>query len=281
VRLTLGTKLEHNDFSGFEVQPSVRAAWDLSNTRTLWGAVSRAVRVPTRIEQNEYIVVTDPTASEVGVVLGSRNFHAEEVLAFELGYRWRPLADLSLDFTAYRNRYTGLASLELGTPFLDAATGQIIVPLLTENLIDGHATGLEGLVQYSPVEWWRLSVSYSYIQMSLTPLGADFNRNRFYAGSTPRNQAGVQSYFDLPHNVELYGGLRVLSAIETLPEVVNGSGDPGYQELDLNAIWHATAHLELSLEGRSLLHANHVEFGAPDERSAIDRSVFGRMTWEL
>jgi iron complex outermembrane recepter protein len=281
VHLTLGTKLEHNDFSGFEVQPSVRAAWDLTDTRTLWGAVSRAVRVPTRIEQDEDVDATNPAGNPVVVLLGNRSFHAEQVLAFELGYRWRPLADLSLDLAAFRNRYTGLASLELGTPYLDAATGQTILPLYTENLIDGHATGLEGLAQYSPVDWWRLSVNYSYMQMSLTPLGEDLNRGHFYEGSTPRNQAGVQSYFDLPHNVELYGGVRVLSAVETLPEIVNGTGDPGYQELDLNAIWHASPRLTLSLEGDSLLHSSHVEFGGPDERSAIKRSVFGRLTWDL
>ena len=281
LRLTIGTKLEHNDFSGFEVQPSVRAAWDVAATQTLWGAVSRAVRVPTRIERDVDIDATDPAGNPVIVLLGNRNFHAEQVLAFELGYRWRPTSDLALDLAAFRNRYTGLASLELGTPFLDAATGQVIVPLLNENLIDGHSTGLEALAMYSPVDGWRLSVNYSYIEMRLTPLGLDANRNSFYQGSTPRNQFGIQSWFDLPHGVELYGGLRVISAIDTLPEVVNGTGDPGYQELDLNAIWHATAHLTLSLEGRSLLHGSHVEFGADYERSGIERSVFGRVTWDL
>ncbi|MDE2261454.1 MAG: TonB-dependent receptor [Gammaproteobacteria bacterium] len=281
VRLTLGTKLEHNDFSGFEAQPSLRAAWDLSDTRTLWAAVSRAVRVPTRIERDVDVAATDPAGNPVIVLLGNRSFHPERVLAFELGYRWRPLADVSLDLAAFRNRYTGLSSLELGTPFLDAATGQTIVPLLNENLTDGHSTGLEGLAMYSPVGWWRLSVNYSYMQMSLAPLGRDFNRGRFYAGSTPRNQFGMQSYLDLPHDVEVYGGLRLLSAIESMPEVVDGTGDPGYQELDLNAIWRATPHLTLSLEGHSLLHASHVEFGGPGERSAIERSVFGRVKWQL
>ncbi|HUA23447.1 MAG TPA: TonB-dependent receptor [Steroidobacteraceae bacterium] len=280
VHLTLGTKLEHNGFSGFEVQPSVRAAWNLSDTSTLWSAVSRAVRVPTRIEQDEDIVASNPAGNPVIVLLGNRNFRAEEVLAFELGYRWQPLTDLSLDLAAFRNRYTGLESLELGTPFLDTA-GQTIYPVLAENLIDGHATGLEGLVQYSPVDWWRVAVNYSYMQMSLQPLGEDLNRNRFYAGSTPRNQAGIQSYFDLSHNVELYGGVRVLSAVETLPEIVNGTGDPGYQELDVNAIWHVNPRLTLSLEGDSLLHTSHIEFGDPDERSAIKRSVFGRLTWNM
>jgi len=281
VRLTLGTKLEHNDFSGFEVQPSARLAWSASRTQTLWAAVSRAVRVPTRLERDVNIDVTDPAGNPVVVLLGNRRFRAEQVLAFELGYRWQPLPDLSLDFAAFRNRYTGLASLELGTPFLDAATGQTIVPLLDQNLVDGHSTGLEGLALYSPVGWWRLQLDYSYIDMRLTPLGADLNRERYFAGSTPRNQLGLQSYFDLPHHIELYGGLRVLSAVRTLPEVVNGTGDPGYQELDVNAIWRATPRLTLSLEGRSLLHAAHVEFGGPDERSAIRRSVFGRLTWRF
>jgi iron complex outermembrane receptor protein len=281
VRLTLGTKLEHNDFSGFEAQPSVRAAWDLSDTQTLWGAVSRAVRVPTRVERDIDVDITDPAGNPVIVLLGNHDLHAEQVLAFELGYRWQPLPDLSLDLATYRNRYTGLASIELGTPFHDAATGQTVVPLLDENLIDGHSTGIEGLAMYSPVEWWRLSVDYSYIDMQLTPLGADLNRNRFFAGSTPRNQLGLQSYFELPHDLELHAGLRELSAIRTLPEVVNGTGDSGYQELDLDAMWKASPHLTLSLDGRSLLHADHVEFGGPDERSAIDRSIFGRMTWEL
>jgi iron complex outermembrane recepter protein len=280
VRLTLGTKLEHNDFSGFEVQPSLRAAWNLADTQTVWGAISRAVRVPTRLERDVDIDATDPAGNPVVVLLGNRDFHAEEVLAFEAGYRWQPMHDLSLDLAAFRNRYTGLASLELGTPFLDAA-GQIIYPLFNENLIDGHSTGLEGLALYSPLAWWRLSVNYSYIDMKLAALGQDLNRNRFVEGSTPRNQVGVQSDFDLPHGVQLHAGLRVVSAIVSLPEIVDGTGDPGYQELDLNAIWHATRQLTLSLDGRSLLHASHVEFGDAAERSAIRRSVYGRVTWQL
>lgn len=281
VHVTLGTKLEHNDFSGFEVQPSVRAAWSPTRRQTVWGAVSRAVRVPTRIERDVSIAATNPAGNPVIMLLGNRAFHSEEVLAFELGYRVRPTSDLSLDLAAFRNRYTGLASMELGTPFLDPATGQTIIPLMDRNLVDGHSTGLEGLAMYSPAGWWRLSVDYSYIDMQLTPLGADLNRERFFAGSTPRNQFGVQAWLDLPHEVELYGGLRALSAVRTLPEVVNGTGDPGYQELDLNAIWHATAHLTVSLQGRSLLHATHIEFGGPNERSAIRRSVFGRLTWHF
>lgn len=281
VRVTLGTKLEDSTFSGFEAQPSVRAAWSPRHTQTLWGAVSRAVRVPTLLERNVDVYVSNPAADTVLVLLGNRNFKAEQVLAYELGYRWQPLADLSLDLAAFRNRYTGLESLEVGTPFVDAATAQTIVPLLDRNLVDGHATGAEAELTCSPLPWWRIVLGYSYLDMRLNALGQDLNRERFLQGSTPRNQFSLQSYFDLPHGVELFAGVRAVSAIRTLPEVVSGSGDPGYQELDVHARWQASRHLELSLEGRSLLHARHVEFGGPGERSAIERSVFGRLTWRF
>ncbi len=141
--------------------------------------------------------------------------------------------------------------------------------------------GLEGLAMYSPVAWWRLSVNYSYMQMSLTPLGADYQPQSLLRGlDSPQSVRRAV----LLQPAAWRGGLRRAArplGHRNPPEVVNGTGDPGYQELDLNAIWRATPHLTLSLEGRSLLHASHVEFGDPDERSAIERSVFGRLTWHL
>src|SRR6185437_13606500 len=100
VRVTVGTKLEHNDFSGFEVQPSIRAAWTMDPTRTLWAAISRAVRVPTRLERDVAIDVTDPAGNPVAVLMGNRGFHAEELLAYELGYRWQVAPNVSLDLAS-------------------------------------------------------------------------------------------------------------------------------------------------------------------------------------
>ena len=48
VTLTLGTKVEHNDYTGFEVQPSGRLQWNVTPKQTLWAAVSRAVRTPSQ-----------------------------------------------------------------------------------------------------------------------------------------------------------------------------------------------------------------------------------------
>ncbi len=79
LRVTLGTKLEHNDFSGFEVQPSVRMAWLPRENHTLWVAISRAVRVPTRIERDIAIDITDPAGDPVARWLGNDDFESERL----------------------------------------------------------------------------------------------------------------------------------------------------------------------------------------------------------
>ncbi len=281
VHITLGTKLEHNDFSGFEVQPSIRAAWSLAPTQTLWAAISRAVRVPTRLERDVDIAVTDPTGNPVGILMGNRDFHAEQLLAYELGYRWQPAPSVSLDLASFHNHYTGMASLEIGTPYIDPNTGQTIIPIINQNRTDGRADGVEALVTYSPLSYWRLSLTYSYIDMSLDAHGMDLNRGRFEEGSTPRNQAGVRSYLDLPHDLELDVQFRALSALRSLPQIVTGEGLAGYEELDVRLGWRLSRRMRLSLDGQNLLHGNHVEYGAPGQRSAIRRSVYGKISWEF
>jgi iron complex outermembrane recepter protein len=278
VRIILGTKLEHNDFSGFEVQPSIRAAWELAPTRTLWAAISRAVRVPTRLERDVDIDASDPTAPVVARLLGNRDFHAEQLLAYELGYRWQLAPALSIGLASFHDRYTGLASLEFATPFIDPNTGQTILPIVNENLTDGRADGIETLVTYSPLDYWRLSLTYSYIDISLDARGMDLNGGRFAEDSTPKNQVGLRSYLDLPHNFQLDIELRALSALSRIP---TGGAIAGYQELNVRVGWRPARYTQLSLDGQNLLHEHHVEFGAPDQRSAIRRSVYGKISWEF
>jgi iron complex outermembrane recepter protein len=281
LHVTLGTKLEHNDFSGFEAQPSIRAAWDLATTRTLWAAISRAVRVPTRIERDVDIDVTDPAGNPVARLLGNPNFHAEQLVAFELGYRWQLDPTVFLDLASFHNHYTGLASFEFGTPFIDPNSGQTVIPVVNENLTDGRADGLETLLTWSPQPFWRLALNYSYIDMSLDAHGMDLNRSRFAQGSTPRNQVGLRSYLDLPHGVQLDIQYRALSAIDSLPQSVTGEGVGGYQDLDVRLGWRVAHQVQLSLLGSNLLHDHHVEFGVPGQRSAIRRSVYGKVAWEF
>jgi iron complex outermembrane receptor protein len=279
LRVTLGTKLEHNDFSGFEVQPSARVAWDPVSGHTLWSAVSRAARVPTRIERDIAIDLNNPASNPIGRLLGNRDFDAEELIAYEAGYRWHAREDLLVDVAAFYNRYEDLASLEIGAPFISPVDGRIVVPVRNQNLTDGTAKGVEVLVNFSPLPAWRLFASYSYIDLSLDPRGTDLNRGRFLEGATPRHQLGLRSLLDLPGDFQLDAHWRRLTDVRSLPDNVNGGGVPGYAELDVRIAWRGWPRMEISLVGQNLLHDHHPEFGTPAARGEIERGVYGKIAW--
>src|SRR6267378_752343 len=73
LHLALGTKIEHNDYTGFEIQPSGRVNWTLSPAATLWAAVSRAVRTPSRVDRELYAPGQPPY-----FLAGGPGFHSEE-----------------------------------------------------------------------------------------------------------------------------------------------------------------------------------------------------------
>jgi iron complex outermembrane receptor protein len=279
LRLTLGTKVEHNDFSGFEVQPSVRLAWDVAEERTLWAAVSRAVRVPTRLERDFAVDVSDPAGNPVLRLLGNEDFDAEELLAYELGFRWQPRPSLAVDLATFYNRYEGLASLELGAPFVSPVDGRIVVPIINENLTDGTAIGFEALTTFSPAEYWRLVASYSYLDLQLDAHGADLNHGEFLEGATPRHQLSLRSSFDLPHAVQVDAVFRRLSAVRSIPQMANGDGIGGYSEFDVRVAWRPAPTLELALVGQNLLHDHHAEFGTPAARGEVERGVYGKAVY--
>jgi iron complex outermembrane recepter protein len=279
LKATIGTKLEDNEFSDFEVQPSVRLAWDIVPGQTLWGAVSRAARIPTRLERDFAIDVTDPNGNPIVRILGNEDFDSEELLAYEAGYRWQALAHLSLDVAAFYNRYEGLASLELGDPFIDPVDGRTVVPILNQNLTDGDSQGLEILLTYSPLRQWRVSTSYSFVELDLDPRGTDLNRGRAYEGATPRHQIGLRSSLDVTDSLQLDAFLRYSSDIEESPDNSSDEGIDGYTELDVRVAWQAWEQLEVSVVGQNLLDERHVEFGSPEARGAIERSVYAKLAW--
>ena len=56
--LTLGSKFEHNDDTGLEIQPNARVLWRPIETATVWGSVARAVRTPSRADSGGVINLT-------------------------------------------------------------------------------------------------------------------------------------------------------------------------------------------------------------------------------
>jgi iron complex outermembrane receptor protein len=280
LRVTLGTKLEHNDFSGFEVQPSVRMTWQPRDGHSLWTAVSRAVRVPTRFERDVKVDASDPAGNPVIRLVGNDDFESEQLIAYEAGYRWRPLERLSFDLALFYNDYDKLAAIELGTPFVDPDTGQTVIPVESQNFMDGRTYGAELQVEWQPVEGWRLTGSYSHIDMDLTPKGLDLNRNEWVEGSTPRNLAGLRSLLSWG-DFELDAQLRYQSRIRTQPVTLTGEGVDAYTELDVRLGWQASDEWMVSLMGQNLLHDEHPEFGPIDSRGNLERAAYLKVEWRL
>lgn len=275
--LTLGTKVEHNDFSGFEVQPSIRAAWTPDDQHSLWAAVSRAVRVPTRFERDVRVDASDPAGNPVYRLLGNPDFAAERLIAYELGYRWQASRELWLDLALFHNDYDRLVSLELGTPFLDG-TGRTIVPVLDRNIGSGRSRGAELLVEWQPRDFWRLSASYSAIELELDSPGLDINRNVWVEGSTPRGMAGLRSLLTLGR-VDIDAQFRHHTRIRRLPGDLSNLGIDAYSALDLRLSWSATPDLQVTLMGQNLLDQEHVEFGTPGARGALSRAAWLKVEW--
>jgi len=264
VRLTLGTKLEHNRWTGFEVQPSVRLAWIPNDRHTLWGAVSRAVRTPTRYDED----IVFYTAAGTPLLEGSNRFVSEEMLAYEVGYRAQVRTGLLLDVATYYNTYDHLRSYE------PAPT--TVFPYSFGNQLDADTWGFELRMSAQATSWWRLYMGYAYFNkhLRLDPASQDPTGGKA-EGDDPRSRFILRSQMDLPRGLELDGALR---CVARLPSPVV----PAYTELDLRLGWHATNALELSLVGQNLLHARHPEFGAPSPvRQEVQRNVYGKVTWRF
>ncbi|MEZ5824452.1 MAG: TonB-dependent receptor [Geminicoccaceae bacterium] len=115
-RLTasVGIKLEHNDYTGFEIQPTARAIYRFDNGHSLWGAVSRAVRTPSALDTdaNAILSVVPPS---LAVPLPTRlrlrendDVSSEELWAFEAGYRAQLDETLNVDIAGFANYYDDL-----------------------------------------------------------------------------------------------------------------------------------------------------------------------------
>ena len=256
VTLTVGARAEHNDFSGFEFQPTVRARWMPRPRTVLWGAVSRAVRTPTRLDADVRSVL--PTG-EIVAIGGGDAFVAESVVAYEAGYRVHLLSSLSVDIAAYHNEYDRLRSQEPGPP------------LVLANGLRGRTNGLETQVTVRPTGWMRWQGSWTLFDkhLELRPGSADPTGGSA-EGNDPGQQFGLRSSFNLPHRTEVEGFLRHVGELPA-PTV------PAYTELNLRASWGVTDDFELAVVGANLLHESHAEFGTPGPlRAEIERSVYVR-----
>jgi iron complex outermembrane recepter protein len=262
LRLTLGAKVEHNPYTGVEFQPSIRAGWKYRERQLFWGAISRALRTPSRIDREIFAPTTPPF-----VIAGGPNFESEKLLAYELGYRAEVLRALGVSIATFYHDYDDLRSLEPSV-----VPGG---PSLIANGLEGKSYGAELSIDFRVTDRWRVRAGYTELRVSSRPKpgSGDLTSVRTQA-LDPNRTALLQSQFDVRENLTFDISSRYVAAI------LNQSV-PAYVGVDVRISWRPVEALELALAGRNLLDRSHPEFGAPATRREVERRVNGSFTWRF
>jgi iron complex outermembrane receptor protein len=289
LRITLGSKLEHNDFTGLEVEPNARLLWTLTPNQSIWTAVSRAVRTPALTEEglrlNSTVIpplnAANPTPfPAVVTVFGSHQFQSEDLLAYELGYRVQATNSFSADIATFYNNYSNLRTAEPGAPFLEGSPipTDVVIPFVAANKMSGGTYGVDLFADWKVQPKWRLVGSYSYLQMDIKKNSDSLDPTPDLPnGSSPRHQWYVRSSIDLPKHFEHDITLRFVDHLASL-------NIPSYYSLDSHLGWRPVPRVEFSIGGQNLLDNQHLEFmpdfinTAPTE---VKRSVFGKVTFQF
>ena len=261
LRLTVGLKIEDDPYVSAEPLPNLRLAWTPGEAVTLWGAVSKAVRSPTPFDR-DVVEKLAPTAPPQ--LIGDADFQHEKLTAYELGARFHPSSVASFTLSAFYNDYDQLRTIEL-------SPGRKL-PLLWGNMLEGSTYGLEAWGDVQLQSWWRLSggVSTLHEDLKFKP-GATGIVGPRQDGEDPKVQASLKSSMDLGSSFTLDGQLRYVGA---LPDGLVAA----YTELDSRLGWNVTDRLQLSVSGRNLLHARHLEYPGGE---AIQRTVFADLKWRF
>jgi iron complex outermembrane receptor protein len=260
--LVAGAKFGLNNFSGVEFQPNVRFRFHPTLRQTAWASVSRAVRLPTRSDEDLQLLV--PSTGTV-FLRGSEDFRPETVMAYEGGYRIIPHARLSLDAAVFLNHYDHLRSQERRIE-----TTPVVV---LENMLNARTGGIELAATVQPTARWRLHGSYAWLRKRLTVDPGSTDRTGGAAeANDPSHLVSARSYLDLPRDFALdavfrFAGRRPAPAADA------------YAELDLRLGWAVRPGWELSLVGQNILHERHAELFAPATPTFFPRSGFIRSVW--
>jgi iron complex outermembrane receptor protein len=271
-KLTLGSKFEHNDFTGFEIQPSARFAWITDSGNTIWGAVSRAVRTPARGEHDVKLAVIPPSPAPPPLVIsGNANFDSETMTAYELGYRFTPTEEISVDLTAFYNKYDELRTTDVSTPAPPLAA-------IFENNMEGHTHGFEIDTHWKVNNWLDINANYSWLEVDLDLVrGSRDVISQSTEDASPQHQANIWLTSDLGNRIELDTAIRYVGSLETFGFPQTDS----YIAFDARLGWSPRKGVDLSLVGQNLFDGSHPEFN-PDFifsiPTEVERSIYGKIT---
>jgi iron complex outermembrane receptor protein len=272
---TLGSKIESNEFSGFNYQPSASLIWSPKETQFVWVSASRAVRTPSRGGEDVSFVagVTPLPGGGIGILqYDGADLPAEVLQAYELGYRFKPIDEVYVDIATFYNDYSQLVEASsAGNPIVPGGAGEpVIIPLTNFPTGEAKTYGVELSISSRPLNWLNLQASYWSIKIDQDEAQA----SAFETLGTAENKATLRALMDLSDEVELDLYYRYVDRI-------GGSGVPAYSELDSRVGWSPWDGVELALIANNLLDSGHQEATGDVLRLAateVEREYWGRAT---
>jgi iron complex outermembrane receptor protein len=258
VNLTLGAKLQQNNYSGFDALPSGRLLWSPNDRQSLWAGITRSVTTPSDIEENFLLEGITPTL--VIQVLGNHHFKSEDVMGYELGYRGTVNAHLYFDVSGFWNQYSGLQSF--GPAVVSKSGSTTYITIQYTNQISGSASGFEIAPQAAIGSAWRLNLAYSFLNSDFQAAGPTSSISSTgsvstYDGSSPKHQVVLQSMIDLPWKLQFDQTYRFISALPAQKV-------PAYQTADLHVSRPLGGNFLIEAAGQNLFQPHHCEWGTGD-----------------
>ena len=288
LRIMLGARLEHDPYTGFNVQPDFRVFWSPTKNQSIWGAISRPERTPSRADIGvRFILSAFPGPGGIPTAVtsyGNPGLDNEHLASFQIGYRSQLRDSLSLDITAYHSRYSQLSTAERQAPFIetDPMPPHLSIPVVSANAMGGTTDGVELESSWQVKNWWKVAGGYTWLHMDIRDQVTGNPSNVAYVQSTnPQHQLNFRSYVNLPKNLQwdttmYYVGLLPGNLVSTYAVAA-------YTRLDTRVAWRFKERGEVSLTGQNLLQPRHLEFASSQVSSSslVRRSFYVGFAWHF
>jgi iron complex outermembrane receptor protein len=281
VSLTMGVKLEHNAYTGFEFEPTVQFAWSPTSHQTVWASVSRALQQPSWFYAqgvvDEALVQVPGAGTAVFQLDGDPEGKAPAVVSYELGYRTELSKRLTLDTTVFLSDYYRLQTIEPQAALVatSPAPPHLVLPSVFGNLAGGSTYGTEISAHWDVSKWWRISPGFSFLQTNLSlNHGVTDATIAFTSADSPKRQAQLRSSVKLPHRVEWDTSVYFVGALATVA---------AYTRVDTRVGWHIGEFVDMGITGQNLLTPRHVEFLDSLQITPMEtaRAIVARVTWHF
>lgn len=264
--MTIGSKFEHHDYTGWEIQPNVRLAYTPEPGHFTWASVSKAVRTPSIAERGSNIQ-TGFTVPVTTWAQGSSSLDSENVTSYEIGYRYFSSNLYTLDVSIFYNDYEDYLSFEQINP----------ITFQMGNNRSGKSYGFELSSVWQPTASWQLSANYSYLNVDMksdldSPQSVDVIH-----GSYAKNMFKLHSAWDISSRWSLDTWVYYIDEVPvpSTYALFQNISVPDSIATNARLAWKAHKDLEFALTARNIFDEKNLEsvgesLSTPTE---IERSI--------